>query len=88
LKPGDPFFKECTDCPRWSLCRLGVSRWARPETESDRSPNEGPQHEVTIAKTLRVARFELTFDEWDACAAHGDCDPHISASGWGRGGSP
>jgi formylglycine-generating enzyme required for sulfatase activity len=45
-------------------------------------------HDVTIAKPFAVSKFELTFDEWDACAAHGDCDPHVSASGWGRGRQP
>jgi formylglycine-generating enzyme required for sulfatase activity len=30
----------------------------------------------------------LTFDEWDACAAHGDCDPHVQDSRWGRGRRP
>ena len=53
-----------------------------PETEKDRSEDEGPQHDVTIAKPFAVAKFELTFDEWDACVAYGDCDPRISASGW------
>ena len=59
-----------------------------PANEKDRSKDEGPQHGVTIAKPFAVARFELTFDEWDACAAHGDCDPHITDSGWGRGRQP
>ena len=30
----------------------------------------------------------LTFAEWDACVAHGDCVPHVSDSGWGRGQQP
>ena len=42
------------------------------------------QRVVKAMPTSAVARFELTFDEWDTCAAHGDCDPHISDSGWGR----
>ena len=48
------------------------------------SPSEETQHQVTIAKPFAVSKFELTFDEWDACAAHGDCDPHVSDNGWGR----
>ena len=31
--------------------------------------SEHPQHEVKIAKPFAVAKFALTFDEWDACAA-------------------
>jgi formylglycine-generating enzyme required for sulfatase activity len=50
--------------------------------------NEDPQHNVTIAKPFAVAKYELTFAEWDACVAHGDCVPHVSDSGWGRGRQP
>jgi formylglycine-generating enzyme required for sulfatase activity len=53
-----------------------------------RDIQEGPQHEVVIAKPFAVGRFALTFEEWDACAAHGDCDTHIYDSGWGRGRQP
>ena len=42
-----------------------------PEGQGD--DGERPQHDVTIAKPFAVAKFALTFDEWDACAAHGDC---------------
>lgn len=50
--------------------------------------NEGPQHQVTIAKSFAVSKYELTFADWDTCAAYGDCDPHISDSGLGRGQEP
>ncbi|MBV8105386.1 MAG: formylglycine-generating enzyme family protein [Hyphomicrobiales bacterium] len=57
-----------------------------PESESDKS--EQPAHDVQIAKPFAVAKFALTFDEWDACVAYGDCDPHVSDSSWGRGKRP
>jgi len=59
-----------------------------PTTEEFRSENEGPQHAVTIAKPFAVAKFELTFSEWDACASYGDCVSRIRDSGWGRGQQP
>ena len=43
---------------------------------------------VTIAKPFAVSKFDVTFDEWDACATLGGCDPHIKDSGWGRGQQP
>ena len=43
---------------------------------------------MTIARPFAVSKFELTFAEWDSCAAHGDCDPLISDAGWGRGRRP
>jgi formylglycine-generating enzyme required for sulfatase activity len=52
-----------------------------PETEKGYSDNEGPQQKVMISRPLAIARFELTFAEWDACAAHGDCAGDIPASG-------
>ena len=50
--------------------------------------NERPQHEVTIAKPFAVAKFELTFEEWDACAANGPCEPDVDENKWGRGRQP
>ena len=50
--------------------------------------DEHPQHEVTIARPFAVAKFALTFDEWDACAAQGGCRRDVSDSGWGRGRRP
>jgi formylglycine-generating enzyme required for sulfatase activity len=34
-----------------------------------------------------VSKFEVTFDDWDACVAYGDC-PHATDFGWGRGRQP
>jgi formylglycine-generating enzyme required for sulfatase activity len=49
---------------------------------------EHPQHEVTIAKRFMVAKFALTFDEWDACAADGGCRRDVGDEGWGRARRP
>jgi formylglycine-generating enzyme required for sulfatase activity len=35
-----------------------------------------------------VAKFELTFEEWDTCVRYGDYDPRIGDSRWGRGQRP
>jgi formylglycine-generating enzyme required for sulfatase activity len=51
-------------------------------------PNEQPQHHVTIAKPFAVSKFEVTFAEWDACAAQGGCASQVSDEGWGRGRQP
>jgi formylglycine-generating enzyme required for sulfatase activity len=50
--------------------------------------NEAPQHNVTIEKSFAVSKFVVTFVEWDACAAHGDCVPHVDDHGWGRDRQP
>jgi hypothetical protein len=35
-------------------------------------------------RAFELQCVEVTFAEWDACAAHGDCTPHIDDHGWGR----
>ena len=56
-----------------------------PADEPKRSEREGPQHEVTIAKAFAIGKFELTFKEWDACAAEGGCEGFQPRDeGWGR----
>ena len=37
-----------------------------PESETDRSDNEGPQHEVTIGNALAVGRFAVMRGEFAA----------------------
>jgi formylglycine-generating enzyme required for sulfatase activity len=59
-----------------------------PQGQPGRKRTEAPQHTVTIAKPFAVSKFEVTFAEWDACAAYGDCTPRVSDHGWGRGRRP
>jgi formylglycine-generating enzyme required for sulfatase activity len=88
LKPGDSF-KECAaDCPEMVVVPAGSFTMGSAPDEKGRQTNEGPPHQVTIAKAFAVSKYELTFADWDACAAHGDCDPHINDSGYGRGQQP
>jgi formylglycine-generating enzyme required for sulfatase activity len=81
-------FKECVNCPEMVVVPAGDFMMGSPSDERGRNDNEGPVHKVTIAKPFAVGKFELTFDELDSCAAHGDCDPNVSDSSWGRGRRP
>lgn len=87
LKPRDSF-TECTDCPQMTVVPAGSFVMGSPSTEPGHHPSEEPQHTVTIAKAFAISTFELTFANWDACAAHGDCDPQVSDGGFGRGKQP
>jgi formylglycine-generating enzyme required for sulfatase activity len=84
LKPGQSF-KECTDCPEMIVVPAGSFLMGSPEGHG--RSNEHPQHNVTIAKPFAVAKFELTFSEWDACETQGGC-PHARDNDWGRGRQP
>jgi len=43
---------------------------------------------VTIAKPFAVGKFEVTFEEWDACVAQGGCSHRPDDEDWGRGRQP
>jgi formylglycine-generating enzyme required for sulfatase activity len=88
LKPGDTFTECAANCPQMVVLPAGQFVMGSPGTEPGHNKGEEPQHTVTIAKPFAVGKFELTFAEWDACAAYGDCNPNISASGEGRGNRP
>jgi hypothetical protein len=86
-KPGSEFTECASGCPAMIVVPAGSFRMGSPATEADRSPNEGPQHEVTIAKPFAVGRTEVTFAQWDACVAAGACRK-VGDNAWGRGDRP
>ncbi len=88
LKAGDSFRECAKDCPDMIVVPAGSFTMGSPQSETGRAANEGPQHAVTIAKPFAVGKFEVTFADWDACVTYGDCNPHVSDSGWGRGQRP
>jgi len=84
LKPKETF-RECEkDCPEMVLIPAGSFMMGSPESETGRLAHEGPQHEVTIAKPFAVSKFEVTWDEWDACAKYHGCPQDIPDSAWGH----
>ena len=88
LKPKETF-KECDTCPEMVVAPAGSFTMGSQASEPDRNSDEGPQHSVAIARQFAVGQFEVTFDEWDACAADGGCDGYRpSDAGWGRGRRP
>jgi hypothetical protein len=80
-------FKECASgCPVMIVIPAGKFTMGSPESEPGRLASEGPQHEVTIAEPFAVSKFEVSFQEWDACVAAGQC-PRVPDQ-WGRGPMP
>jgi formylglycine-generating enzyme required for sulfatase activity len=85
-EPGSEF-KECASgCPVMIVIPAGKFTMGSPENEPDREASEGPQHEVTVAQPFAVSKFEVTFEEWDACVAAARC-PGVPDH-WGRGRMP
>ena len=81
-------FQECARCPWMVVVPAGEFMMGSAENEEGRYDNESPQHMVTIGSPFAVAKFELTFDEWDTCVALGGCTVKPGDQGWGRGKQP
>jgi formylglycine-generating enzyme required for sulfatase activity len=80
-------FKECANgCSVMIVIPAGKFMMGSPENESGPDASNRPRHEVTIAKPFAVSKFEVKFEEWDACVAAAAC-PQVHDH-WGRGEMP
>ena len=68
LKPKD-VFRECADCPAMVVIPAGSFTMGSPASEPGRGADEGPQHDVGIAKPLAVGKFQVTVNEFKAFVA-------------------
>jgi formylglycine-generating enzyme required for sulfatase activity len=78
--------KDCRDCPEMVAVPAGEFMMGSPGTEPHRGAEA--QHVVTIFRAFAVSRFEITFDQWDACVADGGCGGYRPEAPWGRGRMP
>jgi formylglycine-generating enzyme required for sulfatase activity len=78
LRPGKTF-KECATCPDMVVVQTGSFTMGSDESDTEKRP-----HRVTIGQSFAVGKFEVTFDEWDACVAHGGCTWAPEDRFWGR----
>ena len=86
LKPGSEF-KDCPTCPPMIVVPPGRFVMGSPSDERGRAETEGPQHVVTIERPFAVGKYEITFDDWEACVADRRC-ARQDDSGFGRGQRP
>jgi formylglycine-generating enzyme required for sulfatase activity len=87
LKPKDTF-TECSSCPQMVVVPAGSFNMGSPAVPGTPS-DEAPRHNVKFAVQFAVGQFELTFDQWDACAVGGGCNGYKPRdNGWGRGRRP
>jgi formylglycine-generating enzyme required for sulfatase activity len=85
-------FRDCAQCPEMVVLPAGSFIMGSPDSETGRNarpswfkgPAELPQHRVTITRAFAVGKYEITFNEWDACVADGGCGWHPPDDGWGR----
>ena len=86
--PESPF-RDCPVCPEMVVVPAGSFRMGCVSGQ-DCQDSEKPVHRVTIAAPFAVGKYEVTFDEWDACVADGGCSGYRpkELGGWGRGRRP
>ncbi|MDR3415247.1 MAG: bifunctional serine/threonine-protein kinase/formylglycine-generating enzyme family protein [Nevskia sp.] len=74
-------FRDCADCPEMIQIPAGSFRMG------GNGDDERPVHGVQIA-AFSIGKYDVTFDDWDACAAAGGCSQRPGDAGWGRGTRP
>jgi len=62
-RPGATFH-DCVDCPEMIVIPAGSALIGSAESEVGRLPNEGPLHDVKIAKPFAISKFEVTRGEY------------------------
>ena len=87
VAPGESF-RDCNACPPMVAVPAGSFLMGAPESEPRSSEYERPQRTVSVPY-FAASAHEVTFAEWDACAAEGGCDGYRPwDAGWGRGDRP
>ena len=84
-EPGS-VFRDCPSCPEMVVIPAGEFLMGSTYEESGH-PDEKPQHPVKIGRAFALSKFEITFEQWDACVADGKCEA-ASDDGLGRGSVP
>lgn len=80
-------FQDCPKCPAMVVLPAGKFTVGYPPGDSGRYHHEGPVRGVTFKIPFAVGKYEVTFDEWDACVAEKGC-PKIDDKGRGKGKRP
>lgn len=85
-KPGTEI-RDCPKCP--VVVALVAGQFAKPfpPGDSGRLFEEGPIRTVTFSRPFAIGKFEVTWNEWDACVADKGC-PALDDKGRGRGNRP
>ena len=82
-------FRDCDVCPEMVVVPAGSFMMGSPPSEEGRDDDEGPVHRVMIAEPFAAGKYEVTFEEWDACVSGGGCSGYRPGDhGWGRGRRP
>ncbi len=79
-------FRDCSGCPAMVVIPAGSFMMGSPSSEEGRENSEGPQRRVSVS-AFAAGKYEVTWAEWDRCAATGGCAEHDD-DGYGKGSRP
>jgi formylglycine-generating enzyme required for sulfatase activity len=79
-------FKDCPECPVMVVIPAGTFVMGSREQEGSKR-EESPMRRVTIGRPLAVSKYEVTWDEWNACLREKACATGRD-EGWGQGRRP
>jgi formylglycine-generating enzyme required for sulfatase activity len=85
-KPGDTF-RDCDTCPEMVVVPSGSFDMRTAPWGPGHPHNEGYFYTVKFDEPFAIGKYEVTFDEWDACVADGHCES-VDDDDWGRGRRP
>ena len=88
LSKAGQVFRDCLSCPEMVVIPAGSFMMGSPESDRDARAHERPQRKITIGQAFAVAKFEVTFEQWDICFLAGACTEKGGDQGWGRGNRP
>lgn len=74
-------FQDCPTCPK--MIPLGPGSFIMGD--DDTYKYEVPAHPVQIDYHFALGQFEVTFEEWEACAKELGCKAAPDDHGWGKG---
>ena len=83
LKTGD-IIQDCAVCPEMVVVPAG--KFVMGAVKGKKRAK--PAHDVTIAKSFAISKYEITWDEWEACMADGGCTREPDDHKWGKGKQP
>ena len=78
--------RDCPECPEMVVVPAGSFEMGDLSGSGD--SDERPIHKVTILRPFAVGRYEVTFDQWDACVGESGCERRWRDNRWGRGSRP
>ncbi|MCP5371915.1 MAG: SUMF1/EgtB/PvdO family nonheme iron enzyme [Hyphomicrobiales bacterium] len=77
-------FRDCPTCPEMVVVPAGGDLLGADGGRAD----QAPAHAVTFARPFALSKYEVTFDDWQACLDARGCARLPDDHKWGRGRRP